>query len=311
MNAISELEAQIRDFINNPRKQHILLQDRAGWNKLCSSLDVIGDTELAIDSYMDDINDPVTDGQKYLILYGILQVLFVQQDAVKHIAEALELPYEEEPLLSHIRELRNDSVGHPTKRGQGKGKSFNFVVRGSMDRSGFTLMTTYPDKDPVFTPVHVPHLIRDQREILHKSLTKVIEKLKSEEMEHRKKHRDEKLADAFPQTLTYYYEKISEAIHGRNFPAFGSLHVKLVSEAVEKFKAMLQTRGLLDAHDSISYHFELVEYPLGELKRYFDAPQDSKLNDKDAYIFLSFIQEQVDFLKRIAVEIDEEYATDI
>lgn len=72
MISMPELEEQIRDFINSPRKQHILLQDHADWNKLCSSLDVVGDTELAIDAYMENINEPASDGQKYLILYGIL-----------------------------------------------------------------------------------------------------------------------------------------------------------------------------------------------------------------------------------------------
>jgi len=103
MNSIPELEEQIRNFINSPRKQYTLLQDRADWNKLCSSLDVVGDTELAIDAYMGSINESATDGQKYLILYGILQVLFVQQDAVKHMIEALGLQHEEDPILNHIR----------------------------------------------------------------------------------------------------------------------------------------------------------------------------------------------------------------
>jgi hypothetical protein len=73
-------------------------------------------------------------------------------------------------------------------------------------------------------------------------------------MEHRKKHRDEKLEDAFPQTITYYYGKISEALQAEKSPEFGSLHVKLVSEAVERFKSMLATRGLVNTSDSISYH---------------------------------------------------------
>lgn len=225
--------------------------------------------------------------------------------------EALGLQHEEDPVLNHIRGLRNDSVGHPTKRGYGKGKAFNFIVRAFMGCAGFTLMTTYPDKEPTFTSVDVPGLIHSQREILRKSLTEVIEKLKSEEMDHREKYRDEKLEDVFPQTLTYYYGKISEAIHGGNFPEFGALHVKLVSEAIERFKDMLVARGLLDTSDSISDHLELVDYPLSELMRYFNTPQDSKLNAKDAYIFLSFIREQVDLLKRMAAEIDEEYATEL
>ncbi len=48
MTAIEELESQIRDFVNAPRRQAMLLADAAAWAMLCSSLDVIGDAELAI-----------------------------------------------------------------------------------------------------------------------------------------------------------------------------------------------------------------------------------------------------------------------
>ena len=45
-----------------------------------------------------------------------------------------------------------------------------------------------------------------------------------------------------------------------------------------------------------------------ELKVYFKDKTDSKLHDKDAYIFVSFLVEHIDALKQIAVEIDEKYA---
>jgi len=49
--SISELETEIRDFINRGRRQQELLADPASWNTLCSALDVIGDTELALEAY--------------------------------------------------------------------------------------------------------------------------------------------------------------------------------------------------------------------------------------------------------------------
>jgi len=64
---LQDLQQQIRGFINNPRKQAGLLRDSAAWNKLCSALDVIGDTELAIDSYL--TRQPMRDvGESYLIV---------------------------------------------------------------------------------------------------------------------------------------------------------------------------------------------------------------------------------------------------
>ena len=143
MTTISELESEIRDIINNPRRQYVLLQNSAVWNMLCSCLDVIGDTELAFDASLRKrgVED---NGEKYLLVYGALQALFIQQDAVRNLTEALNISYTPDPLLEHIREIRNDSIGHPTKRGGGSGKAFNFIVRMSLSQHGFTLMTTYP-----------------------------------------------------------------------------------------------------------------------------------------------------------------------
>lgn len=231
MSDLSELESTIRDFINRPRKQYILLQDSADWNKLCSSLDVIGDTELALNEYMAQIENPANHGELYLILYGVLQILFVQQDAVQNMAEALGLDYTPDPSLRRVREMRNDSVGHPTKRRSGKGRSFNFITRTSLRRSGFTLLTTYSDdRIPGVTEVDVPSLISSQRDTLRRVLTEeVVERLRREEMEHGEKFKSEKLESIFPQTLHYYYGKIAEAIYSQGPPEVGVGVVELVT----------------------------------------------------------------------------------
>lgn len=60
---------EIRKFINKPRKQYILLKNHKFWNQLCSSLDVIEDSDLAIDAYL-NMEFSKDDGEKYLRLYG-------------------------------------------------------------------------------------------------------------------------------------------------------------------------------------------------------------------------------------------------
>ena len=116
---IHKYTQEIRDIINEPRKQFHLIKNKKFWNQLCSSLDVIEDCDLAITAYID--GDFGTDhGEKYLKLYGILQALFLQQDAVANLCESLGLPngLSSHPKLKDIRDIRNDSVGHPTKRGE-------------------------------------------------------------------------------------------------------------------------------------------------------------------------------------------------
>lgn len=193
MQSIDELEQQIRDFINNPRKRHALLQDTAAWNLLCSCLDTVGDTELAIVAYEQSSNPP-TVGATYLLVYGALQALFIQQDAVVNLCQALVINYVPHRLLTEIRNIRNDSTGHPTKRGGGKGQAYNFIGRFSLTKGGFDLMTTYPDdRQPLFRHVSIESLIEDQRNVLQKVLTEVLGRLKEEEANHRAKYRDQKL----------------------------------------------------------------------------------------------------------------------
>ncbi|MCW5959802.1 MAG: hypothetical protein KIS76_06530 [Pyrinomonadaceae bacterium] len=308
MKSISELEHEIRDFINSPRKRSDLIKDSAEWFKLCSSLDVIGDTEQAFDSYL-KIDEPESDGEKYLNIYGVLQALFIQQDAVTHLSEALGLPYTVDPLITQIREIRNDSSGHPTKRG--KGRAFNHISRISMERHSFKLMTTYPNADPKFTDVDVPKLIESQRSILQSTLSNVIDNLREEEMEHREKHRNKKLVDTFTST-GYYCEKIAEALGGGLPPEFGASLLKSMIDNIEEFKSELRNRGVLEAYeDSVGYYSNLLEYPLNELHNYFTNSSETKLNEKDAEIFLSFIRKNMDVMAQIANELDEEYEADV
>lgn len=310
MKTIAELEQEIRDFINNPRKQYALLQRTAAWNMLCSCLDIIGDTELAVVAY-NQTSGSEDYGGKYLLIYGILQSLFLQQDAVRNLCEALELDYRPDPMLGEIREIRNDSVGHPTKRGGGEGSAFNFISRSSLSKSGFNLLTTYPDKQtPLSRHINIASLIETQQQILHGVLSEVLEKLKKEEAEHKAMFKSERLQNSFPSVLHYYFEKLYEAIHGNKPAEFGSIHIKLIAETLESFKNQMEKRGILKAYDSVTYLLELLEYPVRQLSLYFSETNSSILNDKSAYIFAFFIEKHMDELKKMAEEIDAEYESE-
>lgn len=71
----------------------------------------------------------------------MLQALILQQDAVSHIADSLDLEYAEDEQLHDIRETRNNAAGHPSRRGRKPGHAFNHVVRWSLSAHNFELMT--------------------------------------------------------------------------------------------------------------------------------------------------------------------------
>ena len=303
---------EIRDFINKPRKQFNLLKNHKFWSQLCSSLDVIEDSDLAIDAYINSEfgND---DGEKYLRLYGVLQALFLQQDAVTNMCESLGLPNNltSHPKLKEIRDIRNDSIGHPTKRGNYK--SYHFVSRVTITKSEFQLISDYGNNKTTFRDISVIDLIKEQRKFLSEILKKVINILKAEEKAHKEKFKMEKLEAVFPDTFSYYIEKIFESTRKSEHAKLGLMHLKLVKEVMDKLKESLQKRGIeIDTYDSVKYLYELLEYPITELKLYFDrliAKKEPRINDKTAYIFAYFIREQLSQLKETAKEIDDEYSS--
>lgn len=290
---VAELEQEIRDRINHPRKQHFLLRSSADWNKLCSALDVIGDTELALDAYLEH---PAVEnvGLRYLFVYGAFQLLQTQQDAVAHLCSALGIASTNSPKLPHICDVRSAAVAHPASRAENRASKSGFIQRISLSHHGFTLMTVYSDGKPYdFKKVHIPMLIKEQRDVLLQVLREVVTKLDEEDMAHKEKHQGEKLSAAFPPTLGYYFEKIREAARDATYYPLGKMHVELVKESLERFKQALESRGEWRAHVGVSYAYEELEYPLESLLLFFTDRASSRLNEKDACIFSWFVQSEL------------------
>lgn len=310
MNAtVRDLESKIRDRINSRRRQHQLLSRIADWNRLCSALDVVGDTELGLASY--STHEPVSDiGVRYLHVYGALQLLQTQQDAVAEICAALQIKPAASPKVPLVRELRSSAIGHPTRQQEDNRSKSNFIVRATLSQFGFTLFTvTAGDWPHAERTVNIPKLIELQRDALAKTLSEVISTLDAAEMKHRELHKRKKLTSCFPDTLGYYFSKIFEAIHSPEYYPLGKMHVDLVAECLSCMKVMLQERGEWGIYDSIEYEYELLEYPLERLATFFTDRIASGLNGKDAYIYTDFVQHRIETLEKIAGEVDETYET--
>ena len=313
MTEIERLVGEIRDKINEPRKQHALLQNHALWVMLCSSLDVIGDTDCGLEAFLTtDVHD-FNDGNKYVYVYGTLQALFVQQDAVKHLHQALEMDYnlarDDKSMLMEIRNIRNNSIGHPTKSDRQTPIAFNFISRMTIGNQGFTLATDYQDgTQTCHKYVNIPSLIAKQRIVLSGVLRDAIQTLRREAMEHRQRFAEKKLADAFPPTLDYHLGKICEDTSRKyGIAERGRINVDFILECIEQFKTGLAEREILGAYEGLTCNLELADYPLQELRKYFHSPGETHINEKGAYIFADFAKRQVQDLLESAKELDEEY----
>jgi len=303
--SIEKYEDRIREFINSGRKQSTLLSDTPKWNKLCSSLDLIGDTQLAIESYP-QFHDFKDYGAIYLVLYGILQTLLLQQDAAKHIGDALGIKVKRPKELEKIRVIRNSAAGHPGHQKENGLSKSSFITRTSISPVSFQLMTVYSgDKDYEFSTITIPPLLKIQEQYLSVILKKVVSELERQELEHRKMHNENKLVDIFPKTLRYHFSKIFEATSSDGMFSLGSINLNVISDCLENIKSGLSSRGEWGVYEAIDYHYDLIDYPLYRLKAFFNGEDD--IDEKDAFIYASFLSDQMDSPKEIIIEIDEKY----
>ncbi len=311
--SIHEQEERIRDLINEPRKQYTLIKKLGLWHQLCSCLDVIGDTELAIAAYTSQ--ELVTNtGAAYLAVYGLLQALILQQDAIFNLCESLGIndTISNYPRLQEIREIRNASIGHPTKRDRKRPFSYHAISRLSLSSEGFQLYTSDETGTSKFEWISTPQLIADQNSYASAIFTSIIEKLEKEAAAHKEQFKKEKLVAIFPPTLGYHISKVFESIQrGESYP-LGAINLHMVQQALKDFQSALTKRGIeLDTYDAVKDVYDLLAFPMTELETYFqyiEKGEQPNINEKTAYIFAFFITKKIDELKELAREIDEGYA---
>jgi hypothetical protein len=311
-----EYTERIREFTNKTEKQYVLLKNHDLWSQLCSCLDVIEDSQLAIDAYSTKESGR-SNGANYLALYGLLQSLFLQQDAVDNLCESLKIPetISNYPRLKEIREIRNDSIGHPTKRNRRKDKStsYHFISQPSLCSNSFKLLSCYSDGENEFKDITISDLIVDQKEYISKILQLIMAKLEYEEKAHKEKFRMEKLVSVFPSHLHYDLTKLREGTRKNERAPQGEISVQIIRRTLLDFQQALAKRGIeLDTYDSIKYLYEVIEYPLHKLEVFFQGVNRAKepnIDEKAAYIFADFVTRKIEELIQIAEGIDKDYSS--
>ncbi|MFH0734201.1 MAG: hypothetical protein V1773_07840 [bacterium] len=186
---IENIIEKIRDIIDLPGVKNKIMLNIGDWYRLCACLDAIEDAQFAIKQYKNLSNFDAFNGG-YLYVYGLLQALFLQQDAVNGLSQVLldkKIDYKEQQYskLYEIREIRNNSIGHPTSRSN---NSYFGIVRMSLFKKGFSISkhsyekeTDYSQstksKNIVFDDIEVGKIILIQSKLVKDILLKIKKKL--------------------------------------------------------------------------------------------------------------------------------------
>ena len=121
-------------------------------------------------------------GEHYLALYGLLQAMVLQQDAVCNLDEALGgsgTAVGSDRHLQDIRKIRNVSVGHPTKVDRRDVMSHHQISRPKIGK-GFELVSAYDDGRREFNFVSLSQLLRKQKLSVARMLRVMVQNLDGE-----------------------------------------------------------------------------------------------------------------------------------
>lgn len=123
-------------------KHKLFLSSDEDWGFLCACMDLVGDTNLAIENFIRfEIEGPTRYndmGEKYLRLYGFLNATYMQQNAVLTLCEIFKILKTEKDKIFNlkIREIRNKLASHSNsyRKDKNSKKDAIFLTRMSLSR---------------------------------------------------------------------------------------------------------------------------------------------------------------------------------
>jgi hypothetical protein len=300
-----ELIEKIRILLNKPWIENELFSDKVRWNKIYIALDTFDDANEVIDNYckLPDF-DAFSGG--YLYIYGLLQAFMVQQDACINLSKAILNtninPKIDYPNLYKVREIRNDTIGHPTSRGNDS--SFHGISRITISKHAFTLRSIKFGKqlETNFLLINTTECLNNQRDGTESILQTIYCTLLDKVRTHMEKFSENKLQDLFKPSLHYLFEKVSDyrspdSTHYAAFPLLINLLTEIKAGITARFGSIDPDTG---AYDSIAK----IEYIIVRLERDLIARIiDDKL---ELDIMIQALKLEFNQLKDICVNIDDE-----
>lgn len=167
--------SEIRDRVN--KSNFRVKSQRLDWDSLCAAMDIVSDMDEVFGAFQNETENEnektLSNGQKYLRFYGVMECLHVQQDAVAKICNILKLKLKSpaSPMIRKIRTLRNQIFTHPYDQKNGENNTTSSIIRSSMTKNEFLVSKDIinereRDKSYIEETINIEGLIKLQRESL-------------------------------------------------------------------------------------------------------------------------------------------------
>lgn len=305
-NEIIDLCNTLNEAIHEPLYHNFYnIPNELKYNQTFTSIDLIEDSQIAIEEF-ESAESLGKQGRSTLLIYGLLQSLFLQQDGLYHLYKCVVNEnikqtdfFDTFSFDKDIREVRNDIAGHPTNR---KNSEFYFIAKGPISKDRFT----YAGYTPTFRKVEVDlkSFIIKQLELTRNVLQKVQENI-SKKIEMKKgEHKDKSLKEMIvgaDRNIQLIYRGIRD--RERNFQ--GEWGISGLKGAIDEIREELNKRYNQNLPSGISESFRLIDYIIHRFNQWWT--EKTLLGNDDAEIFLDSLKNQLNELEEMLLEIDKEF----
>lgn len=312
---INDLTSQISDLLNKPKKQYELLQDSNKWSQLWVCVNTINDIGIMLNNYL-QLEIDLEDSNYRILIYGILQGLYIQQDAIENLFFSLSKDEQKNktkrqidwkndyPEIYKIRNIRNNYAGHPTSNANG----FYQIHPNFITLDDFTVLSYLKDGSFSIETLNIKELIAQQNNIVILILQNLIKEIEESELKHKQQFQNESLFEII-KGVDYGLSKLSELYHEDIYGNVEWSRVSFVSvkNIYNNFISLLIKRfDSLEALDSMEYLKMKIDW---DIKKIDDLFNNNNFKDNlDTYVYSEHLKSLFSELKQIAKEIDEEYS---
>ncbi|WP_276166683.1 hypothetical protein [Zobellia alginiliquefaciens] len=275
------------------------------YNQKFTSIDLIEDSQIAIEEF-ESIKSIGQQGRSTLLIYGLLQSLFLQQDGLYHLYKCVVNEnikqtefFEAFSFDKEIRDVRNDIAGHPTNR---KKTEFYFIAKGPISKDRFTYAGYTPEfrKVEVDLKTFICKQLDFTRNVLQNVNEEILKKIEMKKNEHKTKSLQEMMVGT-GRNIQLIYRGIRDTT--RNFQ--GELGVTTLKASVDEIRSNLNIRYNDNLPSGISEAFRLIDYILKRFDQWW--AEKTLFGNDDAEIFLDSLRNQLNELEEMLIEIDEEF----
>ena len=275
------------------------------YNQKFTSIDLIEDSQIAIEEF-ESVKSIGKQGRTTLLIYGLLQSLFLQQDGLYHLYKCVADEHIKQTKFfetfsfdKDIRDVRNDIAGHPTNR---KKTEFYFIAKGTISKDRFT----YAGYTPKFRKVEVDlktfvfKQLEFTRNVLQTVNQEILKKIEMKKTEHKTKSLQEMIVGT-GRNIQLIFRGIRDT--KRNFQ--GELGITTLKASVDEIRTDLNIRYNENLPSGISEVFRLIDYILKRFDQWWT--EKTLLGNDDAEIFLDSLKNQLRELEEMLIEIDKEF----